>query len=68
MIKVNEKELITASDDCTLKFWNALQLKVDKTITTETITCIAITGSKRDILVAGCHSGNFITIKAFKSS
>ena len=32
---------------------------------TETITCIAATGgSKKEILVAGCHSGNFIMINA----
>ena len=39
---------------------------------TETITCIAATGysgtgsnsNKRDILVAGCHSGNLIVVNA----
>ena len=40
-------------------------MKVDGSIATETITCIAITGQKnRDILVAGCHSGNIILISA----
>lgn len=32
---------------------------------TETITCIALTGSnKKDIIVAGCHSGNLIFISS----
>ena len=29
MIKLNERELVTVSDDCTLKFWNAQLLKVE---------------------------------------
>ena len=28
MLKLNEKELVTASDDCYLKFWNSQHLKV----------------------------------------
>ena len=35
---------------------------------TETITCLVATGSRQDILVAGCHSGNFITIKTTQRS
>ena len=63
MLKLNEKELVTVSDDCSLKFWNATQTKVEMTVQTETITCLAQTGPKQDILVAGCHSGNLVTIK-----
>jgi len=63
MIKLGERELVTVSDDCTLKFWNSQLLKVDLSINTETITCIVATSSRKDILVAGCHSGNLITIK-----
>lgn len=63
MLKLNEKEIVTVSDDCTLKFWNALSLKVDLSISTETITCIVATSARKDILVAGCHSGNLITIR-----
>ena len=51
------------SDDCTLKFWSASSLKIESQIMTETITCISSTGSqKKEILVAGCHSGNLIMI------
>lgn len=54
---------MTVSDDCTLKFWQASSLKVDSQIMTETITCLTATGSsKKEILVAGCHSGNIILI------
>jgi len=28
MLKLNEKDLVTASDDCSLKFWNCQHLKV----------------------------------------
>lgn len=63
MIKLGDKELVTVSDDCTLKFWNAQLLKVDLSIKTETITCIVCTGPKQDLLIAGCHSGNLIAIK-----
>lgn len=63
MIKLGEKELVTVSDDCTLKFWNAQSLRVDLTVKTETITCIVATGQKQDLLIAGCHSGNIISIK-----
>ena len=62
MLKLNDKELVTASDDCSLKFWNAQALKVEDSITTETITCMAATSPLKQILVAGCHSGNFILI------
>jgi len=68
MLKINEKEIVTVSDDCTLKFWNAFHLKVDFTVSTETITCICATGPKHELLVAGCHSGNFITIKTKERS
>ena len=38
-------------------------MKVDGSLATETITCIAVTGNKnKEILVAGCHSGNFLMI------
>lgn len=29
---------------------------------TETITCIALTAPKSDLIVAGCHSGNLLLI------
>ena len=63
MIKLGDKELVTVSDDCTLKFWNAQLLKVDLSINTETVTCIVATSLRKDVLVAGCHSGNLITIR-----
>ena len=63
MLKLNDRELVTVSDDCSLKFWNAQSLKVELSINTETITCIAVTCMRKDMLVAGCHSGNFITIR-----
>lgn len=63
MLRVNKDLIITASDDCTLKFWNAHTLKVEQTLQTETITCAVVTGPKMDILVTGCHSGNFMTLK-----
>lgn len=68
MLKLNEKELVTVSDDCSLKFWNAQLLKVDLSISTETITCIVATSVRKDILVAGCHSGNLITIRTNQRS
>lgn len=53
------------SDDCTLKFWSSQTFKIESQIGTETITCIASTGNnKKDILVAGCHSGNLILISS----
>ena len=68
MIKLNDRELVTVSDDCTLKFWNAQLLKVELSINTETITCIVATSARNDILVAGCHSGNLITISTKQRS
>ena len=62
LLKINSKELVTVSDDCYLKFWSSLTMKPESSLTTETITCIAVTGNKKDILIAGCHSGNIITI------
>jgi WD40 repeat protein len=65
MMRINQKELVTVSDDCTLKFWSASSLKIESQIMTETITCISSTGSlKKEILVAGCHSGNLILINS----
>jgi hypothetical protein len=63
MIKLSEKELVTASDDCTLKFWNIPLLKVEFSLVTETITCVLNTGKNKELIVAGCHSGNFVTLK-----
>ena len=63
MIKLSEKELVTVSDDCSLKFWNIPKLNVEFSLQTETITCILCTGLKEDLIIAGCHSGNFIIIK-----
>ena len=31
---------------------------------TETVTCVTLTSPKKDLLVAGCHSGNFLLINA----
>lgn len=63
MIKLPSKELVTVSDDCSLKFWNSSSLKVEATLVIETITCITVTGSgKNDILAAGCHSGNLVIV------
>ena len=55
---------MTVSDDCTLKFWNSTALKVEETHNTETITCIDATGPLRYLIVAGCHSGNFLIFKS----
>ena len=68
MLKLSEKEFVTVSDDCSLKFWNAQHTKVDMSVQTETITCLTVTGPKLDILVAGCHSGNIVTIKTTQRS
>ena len=66
MVKVGAKELITVSDDCFLKFWNVSNMKVEHSLPTETITCIELTGGNgkgnKDILVAGCHSGDILLI------
>lgn len=70
---MNNKELVSASDDCFLKFWNATNMKTEASLPTETITCIALTGNyiggggnnnnkTKEILVAGCHSGNLLMI------
>jgi len=67
MLRISPKELVTVSDDCTLKFWSATTLKIESQIVTETITCIAATGggsNKKEILVAGCHSGNLVIVSA----
>lgn len=38
-------------------------MRVESSLATETVTCIAVTGHKnKDMLVAGCHSGNLILI------
>lgn len=68
MLRVNNKELVTVSDDCTLKFWSSQTFKIDSQIMTETITCIALTSPKKDLLVAGCHSGNLILISTVSKS
>lgn len=68
MLKLSEKELVTVSDDCSLKFWNAQQTKVEMTVQTETITCLTVTGPRMDILVAGCHSGNLVSINTKQRS
>ena len=42
---------MTISDDCTLKIWKARddeEFNVDDNISTETTTCVTITGTKRD--------------------
>jgi len=33
-------------------------LKVDYQVTTETTTCICLTGTNQELIVTGCHSGN----------
>ena len=38
-------------------------MKVEETHQTETITCMDATGSLRHLIVAGCHSGNFLIVK-----
>ena len=38
-------------------------MRVESSLATETVTCIAVTGYKsKEILVAGCHSGNLLMI------
>jgi len=40
-------------------------MKIESQIMTETITCISATGSsKKEIIVAGCHSGNLLLVSA----
>jgi len=69
MLRINNKDLVTVSDDCTLKFWSPKTLKNECSIITETITCIAATGgAKKEILVAGCHSGNLILINSISKT
>ena len=60
MLLLPHNQFVTASDDCTLKFWQSSTLSVEHSILTETITCIVATGPRKDLLVAGCHSGNLI--------
>lgn len=68
---MSDKQVVTISDDCSMKKWKTAStgtqgeklppdndIKVDQMIQTETTTCICSTGSKHEILVAGCHSGN----------
>jgi hypothetical protein len=46
-------------------------MKVDSNLATETITCIALTGGNaksKDILVAGCHSGNLLMISVISKT
>ena len=76
IIKLNEKSLVTISDDCSMKLWKTAsagtasergsdnELKVDVQVSTETTTCICSTGPKNDILVTGCHSGSIHLHKA----
>jgi len=54
--------LITISDDCAMKLWNAERLIVEEELQTETITCFAISGQRKDILFACCHSGNLLVV------
>lgn len=63
MIKLSDSQIVTVSDDCTLKFWNINTMKVEETHQTETVTCIDATGPLRHIIIAGCHSGNFLIFK-----
>ena len=71
IIKMNDKNLVTISDDCSMKKWKSTSqgtqgdknppdndIKVDQMIQTETTTCLCSTGPKNEVLVAGCHSGN----------
>jgi hypothetical protein len=64
MLKINDSSFVTVSDDCTMKFWNSGSLKVEETHQTETITCMDTTGSLKHLIVAGCHSGNFLIVKS----
>ena len=64
MLKMNKDTVVTVSDDCTMKFWNIQTMKVEDTHQTETITCIDVTGPKQNLLVAGCHSGNFLLVRS----
>ena len=64
MLRMNKDTVVTVSDDCTMKFWNSRTLKVEETHQTETITCIDATGPLQHLLVAGCHSGNFLVVKS----
>ena len=59
---------MTVSDDCTLKFWSSNSFTIDNSIVAETITCIASTGPKKNILIAGCHSGNLMIFSASSKS
>ena len=65
MISINNKDLVTVSDDCTIKFWSSTNLKVDTTLQTETVTCITATGKHKEYIIAGSHSGNIICIKSY---
>ena len=38
------------------------------TVQTETITCLTVSGPRLDILVAGCHSGNLVSINTKQRS
>ena len=70
IIKLSNTNLVTISDDCSLKLWKTVStgtigdqvsdndIKVTQQVQTETTTCVANTGQKNDLLVTGCHSGN----------
>lgn len=67
MIQINKEQLVSVSDDCTIKFWNATGMKVEEKINTETITCVAVSGQNKEMLIAGCHSGNLMIVNCSKT-
>jgi hypothetical protein len=42
-------------------------MKVEEKINTETITCVAVSGQNKEMLVAGCHSGNLMIVNTQKT-
>jgi hypothetical protein len=56
-----------------MKFWNAHNHKVFETVSTETLTCVDVTGMGRYndqtkmLIVAGCHTGNLFVMRAITS-
>mmetsp|Transcript_4420 Transcript_4420/g.7512 ORF Transcript_4420/g.7512 Transcript_4420/m.7512 type:complete len:273 (-) Transcript_4420:1885-2703(-) len=70
IVKLNNKQVVTISDDCSMKQWKTAStgtvgekvsdndMRVEHQTTTETTTCMCVTGRAMELIVTGCHSGN----------
>ena len=75
IIKLSNRELVTASDDCYIKYWTLItgltknpssssssqvNLKADVSIPTETITCLASTGQMINSSASGIQKPEYL--------